>query len=172
MDLNHEYTPEDYKFPRLYVVGKNSSDTITLYPDKNCYIKESKKDGIKAGLIAYEAGWNLIFDPIEAKVIRPFAIMIPWMKNRIIYVENELELKLVEAKGIQVYLVSREGDKIDKKDIMAYIVTNKGETRTLRSPTDGVVVYIAWKPLSAPERYIYLLVDPEKTRILNPFCSN
>ncbi len=172
MSLDHEFSPEDYRFPRLYVADEKSPDMITLYPDKGCYVHGERSGGIKAGLVPYESGWNLILDPVEAKIIRAFAVIVPWLKDEAIYVSAGVKVKLIEVEGVQVNFIAREGEKVDEKTVLAYVVTNKGETRTLKANTKGLIVYIAWRPSSNPERYVYLITDPNDIKMLKPKCSN
>lgn len=171
--LDHEFTPRDYDFPRLYVEGEESREYMAVNLDERTYrivhSREEARPGERlAGLIPYEAGWQLIFDPVRATVTRPFSVLLPWADGEALYAPRDLTLRLVEVSGIHVNLIAREGEEVTQRDVLAYVVTGKGETRTIRAETDGIILYIAWDPGAKPERYIYLITEPEGIIILKP----
>jgi len=166
--INHDFSPRDYEFPRLYIVGERSKEVITLLLERGCYVRGTASGGILAGLVPYESGWNKIFDYLKAEITRSFAVVIPWMDGQALFSREGTRVKLVEVSGIHVNIVSREGDEVDERSVLAYVVTNKGETRTVRAETRGIIVYVAWEPASQPERYVYLIADPKEVKVLRP----
>lgn len=171
--LGHEFTARDYEFPRLYAEGVESSEYMVIDLDRRTYrvVRGELVEaggGRVAGLMPYEAGWQLIFDPVEARVTRPFAVLIPWKGRVALYAREDLRLRLIEVTGIHVNLVAREGEGVRERDVIAYVVTGKGETRTVRAGVKGTILYIAWDPGGAPERYVYLIADPDEVVILKP----
>ncbi|MFZ8792568.1 MAG: DUF2118 domain-containing protein [Acidilobaceae archaeon] len=154
-----EYRPEDYIFPELYVED-GGGECVSVDLDRGVY----RKDGGRALCkVIYEEGWRLIVDPVEARVSRSFLTLIPWMDYKGVYVERGARVELVEARGAEVYIVSREGSVVGENTVLAYILTRKGETRTRRARTRGVVAYIAWEPLVPP---MYIFVIAKDYRIL------
>jgi hypothetical protein len=166
--LKHEFTPKDYEFPRLYIVSERSKEVLTLFPEKGCYVRGEEKGGIKAGLVPYESGWGKIFDLVKAEVTRSFGVLVPWLDNKILYVKEGVKVSLIEVSGVQASLVAREGEEVTPESVIAYVVTNKGETRTIRAELRGVIIYVAWEPASVPERYVYLVARPEDIKKLSP----
>ncbi len=172
MAISYGFSPKDYEFPRLYVTEEESSEYIFLCPEKGCYSKtpSEKCKGVRAGLMPYEAGWSKIFDPLKAIITRTFALVIPWKEHKALYIEEGLKVKLVEVSGAQVNFIAREGDEIDERSVLSYVVTGKGETRTVKAGVKGTVIYVAWEPASVPERYIYLIAE-DPIKYLKPDCS-
>ena len=175
--LDHEFTSRDYDFPRLYVEGEESREYMLIDLERRIYrITRDASDRIGservAGLVPYEAGWNVIFDPIEARITRPFAVLVPWREHEALYAREGLRVSLVEVTGIHVNLVAREGEEVGEKDVLAYVVTGKGETRTIRAGVEGLILYIAWDPGAKPERYVYLIVDQDDAIVLRPHIDN
>jgi len=171
--LDHRFDASDYDFPRLYVVGVDSSEYMAIDLDKQAYMILRRSSSLReplvsAGLVPYESGWQLIFDPVDARVTRAFAVLIPWRDGEALYLAEGVRLELVEVSGVHVNLVAREGDEVGRRDVVAYTVTGKGETRTVRAGVEGLIVYIAWDPTSGAERYIYLVSDPGAPVILKP----
>jgi hypothetical protein len=147
-----EYKPEDYLFPELYVED-SGGECVSVDLDKGVYRRGGGRALCK---VIYEEGWRLIVDPVEARVSRSFLTLIPWMDYKGVYVERGARVELVEARGAEVYIISREGSVVDENTVLAYILTRKGETRTKRARTKGVVAYIAWEPL-VPPTYIFVI---------------
>jgi len=148
-----EYKPEDYLFPELYVEGGGGGDCVSIDEARRVYRRDPNGPLCK---VIYEEGWRLIVDPVESIALREFLTVIPWEGYRGVYVRRGAKLELVEARGAEVYIVSREGSEVDERTVLAYILTRKGETRTRRAGTRGVVAYIAWEPL-VPPRYVFVL---------------
>jgi hypothetical protein len=170
VSLDHEFRPSDYDFPRLYIRGAEGGEY--LIPDPSCGVYRIAREppsGVEAlGLAPYEAGWGRIFDPVEAVVTEDFAVVIPWLGRRALYLRRGTRLSLVEAAGVHVNLVAREGDEVGRRSVLAYVVTGRGDTRTVRAGVEGLVVYIAWEPGGPPERYVYLIARGSDVAILEP----
>ncbi|MEB2835737.1 MAG: DUF2118 domain-containing protein [Desulfurococcales archaeon] len=171
MTLNHEFTPRDYEFPRLYVAGEESGEYLVPDLGAGRYTIRRGEPGPREGwmgLKPYEWGWLRIFDPVEARATRAFAVVVPWLDYRALYLGEGAPLKLVEASGVHVNIVAREGEEVEEDSVLAYVVTGKGETKTVRAGCEGVVAYIAWEPGASAERYVYLIIDEDEVEILEP----
>ena len=147
-----EYKPEDYLFPEIYVEGEGR-DCVTVDLSKGVYRRDPKGPLCKT---IYEEAWSLIVDPVEAIATKSFLTVIPWEGYRGVYVGRNSKLELVEARGVEVYIISREGSKVEEDTVLAYILTRKGETRSRRAGTSGIIAYIAWEPL-VPPRYVFVI---------------
>ncbi len=170
MSLDHEFSPSDYDFPRLYIKGWKSNEYLIPDKTKRVYTITSNPpdDGEALGLAPYEAGWGRIFDPVDAVVTEDFAVIVPWLDGRALYLARGTRVSLVEASGVHVNLVAREASKVRPGSVLAYVVTGKGDTRTVRAGVEGLIAYIAWEPGSEVERYVYLIVDEDDVVVLEP----
>ncbi|MCE4603332.1 MAG: DUF2118 domain-containing protein [Desulfurococcales archaeon] len=158
-----EYTSMDYQFPRAYLDGYTSVECLVPLDGKARIERPCKGQGL--GLAPYEQLSSHILDPVEAVVKRRFALYIPWL-GKAILVEPGTRVSLVEAFGVQVNHRAREGDTVRPGTILAYILTGKGETRTLRAGVEGIIVYIAWGLEGERQRYIYVIAPSGSIRIL------
>jgi hypothetical protein len=166
-----DYSPSDYEFPRLYVSGEESHEYLIAYPERGSYtIARGPRPppGLWMGLKPYEWGWLRLFDPLQALVTRDFAVVVPWLSYKALYMRAGVRLCLVEVSGIHVNIVAREGEEVGERSILAHVVTGKGETKTLRPGCRGLVVYIAWEPGAEVDRYVYLIAEKDKVTLLDP----
>lgn len=79
-------------------------------------------------------------------------------------VEKNTPLCILEIKGLSPYVFVHEGYSINKHDKVAYVITNKGEVRSVKSPCEGVVflvINISWEK---PEKYILMVVGRNEYR--------
>jgi len=147
-----EYKPEDYLFPELYVED-GPGDCVSVDLSKGVYWRDSKGALCK---VIYEEGWKLIVNPVESVASRSFLTVVPWMGYKGVYVNRGARVELIEARGVEVYIISREGTVVEEDTVLAYTLTRKGETRTRKAGTTGVIAYIAWEPL-VPPLYVFLI---------------
>ncbi len=49
------------------------------------------------------------------------------------------DIVAMPVEGREVYFIVSEGDEVSKDQRIGYIITGKGEVRTIRSPKDGVI---------------------------------
>ncbi len=163
------YGPEDYEtFPRLYVEGVESKEYMLVDLDSLTYRLTStpEGEGIVLGKAIYEDAWDLVLDPVEGNAKRSFAVVLPWRGFEALYISKGTRLLLLEAHGVQVNFVAKEGDKVKERDVVAYALTGKGETRTLRAETRGVIALIAWQKGTHPPRYAIAIADTADVVIL------
>jgi len=152
-----EYKPEDYLFPELYTEG-GTGECISIDLNKGIYWKNQ---GYVLCRVIYEEGWKLIVDPVKSTTSRSFLTVMPWMNYKGIYVSRGARVELIEARGVEVYIVSREGAVVEDNTVLAYVLTKKGEMRTKRAKTNGIIAYIAWEPL-IPPRYVFVITRDYK----------
>ena len=92
-------------------------------------------------------------------VARSFIVLIPW-KGEAILVEKGARVTLVEARGTHVTHIAREGDKVEEDTILAYALTGKGETRTIRAGARGIIAYVGWLG-DTPQTHVYVIVPED-----------
>ena len=166
-----EYKPEDYEtFPRLYVEGAESEEYLVPDMETLTYTLSASRpaEGRVLGKVIYEEAWDLVLDPVGGRAKRAFALVMPWRGGEALLVEEDTRLYLVEAYGVQVVFAAREGDEVRERDVVAYVLTGKGETRSLRAGVAGVIVLIAWERGSHPPRYAIAIADPPDVVRLRP----
>jgi hypothetical protein len=164
-----KYGPEDYQtFPRLYVEGVEAREYMVADLETLTYKLTGRPEGsgVILGKAIYEDAWDLVLDPVEGVAKRSFAVVLPWRNFEALYVAEGTKLLLLEAYGVQVNFVAKEGDKVRERDVVAYILTGKGETRTLRAEAEGVITLIAWQKGTHPPRYAIAIADTADVAIL------
>ena len=109
-----------------------------------------------------------VVDPLRAEVVRRAAVVIPWEDYKALYLRPGVKVKLVEAHGIDVSHVGFEGKRVRERSVLAYVLTGKGETRTLRAGERGVIALILTDFSVAPPRYAYTLIPEEDAVWLEP----
>ena len=162
-----EYSRDDYKFPEAYVEGVESDVYMIVYKDKKTYRLSGEPGGpLSLGRTIYEKALSISIDLEEARTRKHVAVRIPWKNNRAMLLEPGAKVVLYEVSGVQAVFYAHEGDDLRQGDVLAYVLTGKGETRTVRVEEEATVFYIAWVPGTHPPRYITVLADPESLIIL------
>lgn len=136
-------------FPQLYVRGQRGDSCIEVDLASGSFVE--RPDGSYCRII-YEMGRDIVLDLERGVARESFVVLFP-LSGTAILVEKGAQLRLLEVSGKETYLVKREGEEVMNRDVISYIVTGKGETRSVRAGTDGTIVYIAWAP-GKPEKYI------------------
>jgi len=77
--------------------------------------------------------------------------------NLCVEVQEGSTLKVVELEGNEVFFQVDIGDLVKKGDILAYIITGKGEVRSFRAHDEGYVVFVHEDPIARPMRYTLVL---------------
>ena len=164
--MDSDYSPRDYQFPIAYVEGVESEEY--LIPDLKSKKYKLKRDKRLEGLgrIIYEEGISLAFDLTSSKTVRAIAIRVPWKKDKAMYLRSDTPVILYEVEGVQSIFYAYEGDDLKRGDVLAYVLTGKGETRTIRVDEDATVFYISWVPGTHPPKYIAVLVEEENLIVL------
>jgi len=162
------YSASDYQFPEAYVEGEESN--VYLVPDlaRGTYRLTSEKpaEGLALGKVVYEEAGEKAIDPVEAKTTKWLAIILPWEGRRAILVPPRTPLIVYEVGGAQTIFTSREGDRVKPGEVLGYVLTGKGETRTKRYSDEALVLYIAWDRESHPPTY--RVIHPDNVKILEP----
>ncbi|WP_062662090.1 DUF2118 domain-containing protein [Aeropyrum camini] len=126
-------------------------------------------EGLKRyGLAVYEHAIKESIDIVGSKVVRSFVVLIPWRGMKGLMLREGTRVKLVEAAGVQVSHFSLEGTRVGERTVLSYILTGKGETRTLRAGVEGVVAIILTDHARHPPAYIYVIADESDIVWLDP----
>ena len=157
----------DYDFPRLYLKGEESGEYALVYRESASYkILRERPSTIEGGelfgLVPYETGWFLAIDPLEGAVTRGMLVVAPWLGWKGFLADEGTRVDILEVKGYQPILTVREGDHVDVGDVIAYVLTSKGETRTARSNASGLILYVSWR---RTEEEVYNIIVVDKSAI-------
>ena len=163
-----EYSPQDYEFPELYVYGKKSERLIWVDVGARRYYRAHRGGTTPYGLVPLESAIGEVLDVEGGFVRTAFVVLVPWLGWRGMLVDVGTKFSVIEAWGVEVNPVSLEGARVGDRSILAYVLTGKGETRTLRSGVEGVVVGIFSDLTVSPPRYLYVVVDEESIVWLEP----
>lgn len=163
-----EYSPRDYSFPVAYVEGVESTEYLIPILESRKYRLTGEKIEGGLGRTVYEEALSAAVDLENAVVARSMAVRVPWKDDRAMYVAGGTSVHLVEVGGLQTVFYSYEGDDLEEGDVLAYVLTSKGETRTIRVEREATVFYVAWVPGSHPPTHVVVLVDEENLIILEP----
>jgi len=164
------YSAKDYQFPEAYVEGVESK--VYLVPDlerrKYRLCQDPCNAPIKLGRTVYEEAIDYFVDLEKGETVRRFAVVVPRLDRKAFYVEPGTPVLLYIVQGTQTVFNLYEGEDVEPRDRLAYVLTSKGETRTVRLEDEGVIIYIAWDRETFPPRYRVLLAPKDSVIILEP----
>jgi len=161
---------DDYRFPRLFVENPETSTRgpAHLHDRGECVeVRTGEPEPGDLVEIPYEQGFYEILVLEEARIRKRFATLLP-ARGEALILGPGVQVGLIEAAGTLVHIFPREGDKVEKWEKVAYVVSAKNETRVVKAPMPGVLVYIAWNPEYVPEKYILVVAgegDVERKRV-------
>ncbi|MEB3787775.1 MAG: DUF2118 domain-containing protein [Desulfurococcales archaeon] len=144
-----------YQFPRVYLEGAESRERATVRGGRLVVGAEGEY-----GLVTYEKALEEILPDLSQPVVaRSFIVLVPWRREALL-VEKGTRVTLVEARGTHVTHTAREGDRVDEGTVLAYVLTGKGETRTVRARSRGVIAYVGWLG-DSPQTHVYVIVPED-----------
>ncbi len=73
-------------------------------------------------------------------------------------------LDILELSGVEVYFLVDVADQVSPGDLIAYVVTNKGEVRSIKSEFKGSVLLLHEDPTSRPLKY-FIVFTSEGVRV-------
>ncbi len=106
----------------------------------------------------YEESYRYIVD-LENQLVKKSFIVIPSGSEEGLYVPENIKVSITEISGLSVSILVREGYIVKKGDKIARILTSKGELRSFRTDTEGVVLYITDLFGGSSERILILIGD-------------
>ncbi len=162
---------EDYIFPEIFVEDTNiKSDKYILFESKKGNIKIVKECGEPSeeiscfAKIPYDNALETILDIYGNRIKKSF--ILKTKNNDLLLVKSSSHPKIIEVKGWIVRILVTEGEKIRKWQRVAYVLTKKYETRTIKSPWSGIVTYIGYVFGEKPEHYVIVVVDEDEVKYL------
>jgi len=106
----------------------------------------------------YEEAYKYIVD-LENHSIKKSFIVIPPGSVEALYVPKNTRVNIIEISGVSVSLLVKEGDEVNIGDRVARILTSKGEVRSHRVNTEGLVLYVTDLFGGSSERILILIGD-------------
>ncbi len=92
----------------------------------------------------------------EGRLTRDY-IICNERKDKCLKVGSTDELVQIPVEGTDIFFTVDDCDSVKERDLMAYIITGKGEVRTLRSPIKGDVVLIHEVLGEKRDRYLVIM---------------
>jgi hypothetical protein len=148
---------DPYRFPRLFVEGKEGEEYALVEGDEVRFVKEKAPGAL--GKVPYELPLDELVDRLAERARVTFLIHIP-NEEKAILVPKGTPIKLLKASHVKVGIAVKEGDSVEEGDTYAYGLTGKGEVRRLRTTVPGTVVMVHWEPYGGRDDY-HVLVAPE-----------
>ncbi|MCS7107084.1 MAG: DUF2118 domain-containing protein [Acidilobaceae archaeon] len=145
-----ESAEDEYALPELYLEEAAGEPCASVDLERKTF-EIGKGELCK---ILYEDGWERAISP-EGKALKSFLVV---RNKEGVFVKGGSALRLFEVKGSAMRLIAREGERVERGETIAQLVSRKGELRSVKSDTEGVVVYIAWLP-GKPEKYVYVISE-------------
>lgn len=127
-------------------VLRDLKEIMRYYKPTECYKQGTKVD---CRVVALEL--------IEDGKIEEDLTVCNRRKNVCLSMVGGSQVQIAEILGFEVYLQVDIGDYVRAGDILAYVVTSKGEVRSKRSNAEGYVVMIYEDPASKPLKYFIAL---------------
>ena len=62
--------------------------------------------------------------------------------SKCVTVRKGEEVAVLDAEGVEIYLSKDEGEDVKRWEKIGFSVTGKGESRTLKTPVEGKIVFI------------------------------
>lgn len=62
--------------------------------------------------------------------------------GKCVTVKEGEEVAIIEVEGTEIFLSRDEGESVSKWEKIGYIVTGKGESRTIKTPVEGKILFI------------------------------
>ncbi len=159
----------NYAFPEIFVEGEKGEKYIIRQNDEYYLVEHGIPENYDKiyGHILYEDIIEKAIDLLSSKTTKEFIVIPKYTgaeEMQAYLVKADINVCLVEVKGISPYVLIDEEDIIDEGDKIALIITGKNEVRVVRSPCKGVPVLIVNFPWEKPEKYIIVVVDKNDVR--------
>jgi len=162
-----------YVYPKIYVENPENKvlgEYLVVSGNKACIRRKVDKDlpGRIFSKIMYDNAINEVLDRYTPLIKKSFVIATP--SGKYILVEKGTTPIVMEVKGSKVYLTVNEGEEVDERTRIAYILTRKYETRSIRAGVKGIVVLIGYIFGEPVDNYIVVIVGKEYVKYLTIQC--
>ncbi len=156
---------EEYKYPEIFLRDEKSNKYICRVSDEYVLVKEPVSNECY-GHIIYED--ILKYFDLANPILEKDVIVVPEFSDeellKGLFVKKGTKLCLIEISGYEPYVSPREGGKINVKDKIGMVITNKYEVRVIKSPCEGVVIFVINIVWEKPEKYILAVVSENDVR--------
>ena len=160
---------KDYIFPEIYIEDSSiKSNKYIIIENERITIGNTCKPLTGRtrcfAKVPYDNALDLILDLYGNRLKKSF--IVKTRDGNLLYIRSNISPKIIEVKGWIVRILVYEGQKIRKHQKIAYVLTKKYETRTIKSPWDGIVTYIGYVFGEKPEHYVIVVVGEDDIKHL------
>ncbi len=153
----------EYLFPRAFVEGEDGKEYACIDGEEVFFTKEKRKGCF--GKVPIEIIFEKVIDVLNGKVKRSFIIHDP-KEDKVFLIPKGTKVMLQESHYQRVFYAIREGQELREGEKIGHSITGKGESRTLRSPTNGVVVLVHQELYGKADKYILVMADRDSVKFL------
>jgi len=130
-------------------VLKDLDEILKYYRPIECYVENTKIE-------CHELALKLI----EKQRVEADLMVCNRKSDVCLRLARDSKVAIVEVSGSEVYPRVDIGDYVRFNDLLAYVITGKGEVRSKRSALEGYVVLLYEDPTSRPLK-CYILISTE-----------
>lgn len=157
-----------YSYPKVYIENAEEkiADEYMVLEDDTARITRSI-DNAKGRIftkIMYDKALDEVLDKYAPVIRKAFIVITP--SGQPLLVEKGIKPVIIEARGSRVHVTVREGDEVDERTRVAYILTRKYETRTIKAGAEGIVVLVGYIFGEPVDNYIIVIVGKEHVKQL------
>lgn len=127
-------------------VLKDLEEIMKYYRPTECYRRDTKVE-------CYELALELI----KRKNVEEDFTVCNRRKEVCLGLSRNSSIVVVEISGLEVYPQVDVGDYVRVGDLLAYVVTSKGEVRSRRSDLEGYIALLYEDPMSKPLKHFIVL---------------
>lgn len=125
-------------------------DSPEAYSQPKCYVKV---DSEVKSIQCHELVGMLL------SLQRPDVLVCNEATSKCVEVRSSDKLLITEISGSEVFTNVKEGDHVKRGSKLAYIITGKGEVRSLRSDFEGLVALVHEVPASRPSKILIFIKE-------------
>ncbi len=155
---------ENYVFYEVYVEGVEGPRYLCVKNDES--IITSNPASIEScskilGLIPYERVIDYI-DLLEGRTKKTLGVLIEDPSTGIyrgFLLGENTPICLQEVQGSYIFIQSKEGFSVKPGDLLGYTVSDKLETRKIKSNCEGLIVFIIDQPWEEPRKTLVVVAS-------------
>lgn len=129
-------------------VLKDIEEILRYYKPVRCYVNYNEIDCS-----------DLAQELISRGIVDRDLIICNERKNVCLNVGVNSQLNILELSGAEVYFLIDVADQVKPGDLIAYVMTNKGEVRSIKSEFKGNVLLLHEDPTSKPLKYFVIFTN-------------
>ena len=133
-------------------VRKNLKELKKYYGVTKCYVESEGK--------RQEIPCENVPELLQEGTAKETVIVCNERLGKCVKAPKGTDIKVVEAEGREVYLTKDEAEDVGRWDKLGYVITGKGEGRTIKTPKAGKIIFIEEVLGEKPDHYrIYVALE-------------